>query len=212
MIGLTKVPFSSQYFVDFVSEYGFVRWKQMERLMVSMGIPFKKTRAQLASLRNYSPKVFFDKETDGFYSFQYEEPSQAQFRAMDKCLWVLIDFLKTIDHHFPVASSFSPSQICMMLENRSYEIAYCPAGNEAYFSNQLRAARMELLYRADATYFSPIVEKDDKAMLEATKYIIIVEDIEAAKQIQSSLIAHFVTLDEWNACTFYTPDEIYGMA
>lgn len=211
MIGLIKQPPTYQYLEDFICEYGFVRKEQLHRFFENVHFPPKKARSYLNTLRIHGTKTYYDKGTDGYYSCQYMEPAQSQFFAMDKCLWVLLYFLEKVEHHFPIASSFSPSQICMMLEDRSYEIAYCAAGNEAYFNNQLRAARTELLYRADAAYFSSIVEKDDKAILSATRYIVVLEDIQAARQIHSKLISYFVTLDEQNTCTFYTADEIYTM-
>lgn len=203
MFGLVREPLTQQYAEDFIYEYGFVRKEQLNRLFMNAGFRLDKSRAFLNSIRSYGTKAFYDKKTNAYYASNYTEPSQDRFLAMDKCLWVLIDFLGKVEHHFPISSAFSPSQICLMLEERSYEIAYCQPGHEQYFNNQLRAARTELLYRAESSYFAPIVEEDDKAVIEATRYIVLVENIEAAGCIQPGQIAFFVTLDEENICTFY---------
>jgi len=203
MFGLVREPLTQQYAEGLIHEYGFVRKEQLIRLFDNNGFNERKRGSYLSTLRKYGEKTFFDRDADGFYAVNYTEPNQERAAAMDKCMWVLIDFLGKVEHHFPIASVFTPSTICLMLEERSYEIAYCKAGLEKYFNNQLRAARTEFLYRADMPFFQPIIEKDDKAILEATRYIVLVDDIEAAQEIQSSQVAFYVTLDENNNCTFY---------
>ena len=209
MFGLSKEPLTFQYIEDLVDEYGAVRSDQLLRLYENMGIPRKKAEKAINSVKNLASRIFYDKNADTYYSNSYEPPSMAQQFAMDQCFWVMLDFINKVENHFPVGSYLSPSQICLMLEDRSYEIAYCRKGMGAYFNNQLRAARIELLCRAESAYFAPIVEKDDKAVIEAAKYIVVVENIEDAGRIRSQQIAFFVTLDEENVCTFYSAEEVY---
>ena len=209
MFGLAKEPLSYQYVEDLVEEYGSVRSDQLLRLYENMGTPPKKSEKAINSIKNLASRMFYDKNADAYYSNSYERKSLSQEFAMEKCFWVMLDFINKVENHFPVGSYLSPSQICLMLEDRSYEIAYCQKGLGTYFNNQLRAARLELLCRAESTYFAPIVEKDDKAVIEATKYIVVLDDIEDARQIRSQQIAYFVTLDEENVCTFYSAEEVY---
>lgn len=209
MFGLAKEPLSYQYVEDLVEEYGSVRSDQLLRLYENMGTPQKKAEKAINSIKNLASRMFYDKNADAYYSNSYERKSLSQEFAMEKCFWVMLDFINKVENHFPVGSYLSPSQICLMLEDRSYEIAYCQKGLGTYFNNQLRAARLELLCRAESTYFAPIVEKDDKAVIEATKYIVVLDDIEDARQIRSQQIAYFVTLDEENVCTFYSAEEVY---
>lgn len=209
MFGLTKEPLTYQYVEDLVDEYGAVRSDQLLRLYENMGIPSKKAVKTLNSIQKLASRVFYDKNADAYYSNNYERKSLSQEFAMEKCFWVMLDFINKVENHFPVGSYLSPSQICLMLEDRSYEIAYCQKGLGAYFNNQLRAARLELLCRAESAYFAPIVEKDDKAVIEATKYIVVLDDIEDAREIRSQQIAYFVTLDEEHVCTFYSAEEVY---
>lgn len=209
MFGLAKEPLSYQYVEDLVEEYGSVRSDQLLRLYENMGTPPKKAEKAINSIKNLASRMFYDKNAGAYYSNSYERKSLSQEFAMEKCFWVMLDFINRVENHFPVGSYLSPSQICLMLEDRSYEIAYCQKGMEEYFNNQLRAARIELLCRAESTYFAPIVEKDDKAVIEATKYIVVVENIEDAGRIRSKQIAFFVTLDEENVCTFYSAEEVY---
>lgn len=203
MFGLIRGPLTQQYAEEFIYEYGFVRREQLSRLFRNAGFSRDKSSSFLSAIRSYGKKAFYDKKTAAYYASNYTEPGAERFDAIDKCLWVLIDFLGKVEHHFPISSAFSPSQICLMLEDRSYEIAFCAPGNEKYFNNQLHAARTELLYRAESSYFEPIVEQDDKAVIEATRYIVVVDSIEAAQEIRSGQIAFFVTLDSNNECTFY---------
>ena len=209
VFGLIKEPLTYQYTEDLICEYGFIRESQLIRLYENMGFSAPKIKAEVNSIRVHGEKVYFDKASKGFFSYRYEEPSPSRRIAMDRCIWVLLDFINRVEHHFSISSNLSPSQICLMLEDRSYEIAYCPADAGPYFDNQLRAARLELLYRAEFSYFSRIVEKDDKAFLEAARYIVVLENIESARYIHSSQIAYFVTLDEENVCTFYSAEEVY---
>ena len=203
MFGLVREPLSQKYAEEMIHEYGFIRKEQLIQLFTNSGFTLEKARSYLNAIRSYGEKAFFDRKTNAFYASNYVQPNPERMISIDKCMWVLIDFIGKVEHHFPIYSTFTPSDICLMLEERSYEIAYCQPGNEKYFNNQLRAARTELLYRADMPFFQSIVEKDDKAILDATRYIVVVDDIEATQDIQSSQIAYFVTLDENNACTFY---------
>ena len=203
MFGLVKTPLTQKYAEEMIHEYGAIRTEQLNQLFINNGFQPDKARSYLNAIRSYGEKAFFDRKTNSYYASNYVQPNPERMISLDKCLWVLIDFIGKVEHHFPILSSFTPSDICLMLEERSYEIAYCQHGLEKYFNNQLRAARTELLYRADMPFFQSIIEKDDKAILDATRYIVIVDDIEAVQDIQSSQIAYFVTLDENNACTFY---------
>ncbi len=209
MLGLTKEPLTSQYVENLVEEYGSVRSDQLLRLYENMGIPSKKAKKEIGLIQRIASRMFYDKNADAFLSNSYERESLSREFAREKCFWVMLDFINKVENHFPVGSYLSPSQICLMLEDRSYEIAYCEKGMEEYFNNQLRAARIELLCRAESAYFAPIVEKDDKAVIEAAKYIVVVENIEDAGRIRSQQIAFFVTLDEKNVCTFYSAEEVY---
>jgi hypothetical protein len=203
MFGLAREPLTQQYTEEFIQEYQFVRKAQLLKLYENAGLSTKKARKDLSTIRSFSGKVYYDGNSDSYYSSNYVSSASERAVALDKCMWVLIDFLGKVEHHFPIASVFSPSQICLMHEERAYEIAYCPAGLERYFNNQLRAARAELLYRAESSYFAPIVEQDDKAIIQATRYIVLVEDIEKAHEVESGLISFFVTLDKDNKCNFY---------
>lgn len=209
MFGLVKEPLTYQYVEDLICEYGFIRQSQLLRLYENMGIPYRKATKELNAIRTLGTKVYFDKKVDGFFAGNYEEPSPLRRLAMDRCIWVLFDFINKVEHHFPVSSNLSPSQICLMLSDRSYEIAYCPADAGPYFDNQLKAARRELMYRAESSYFAPIVEKNDKAEIQAARYIVVLEDITAAQYIRSPQISYFVVLDSQNVCTFYSAEEVY---
>lgn len=207
MFGLVRDKMTQQYLEEYINEYGLVTRGHISRIMENAGFPDRKIESYHRALFNYGA-VNYDKQARLYYSSNYTEANMKRTENMQKVQWVLIDFLGRVEHHFPVASVYTPSYICMMLEDRAYELVYAEKGQEPYLNNQLLASRMELLYRAESTFFSPIVEKNDKSLLEATRYIILLDDMNDAHRIQSPQIAYFCVLNEDNRPVFYTPEDV----
>ena len=154
--------------------------------------------------------ALYDEDARVFYRDRYISPNSARQHAMERALWVLIDFLGRIDMHFRVSTDYTPSVICMSIEKRFYEIIYAPAGQEEYLDNKLRAARLELIYKAETEYLQKVLDTNDKAFLEGARYIIILEDLEKAGLIQSEHTAYYCVLSEEDRPTFYKPAALFA--
>lgn len=208
MFGLVRESLNQKYLEEYVSTYGCVSEGQLDRIMENAGFGMTKRKRYLSAIRTYSD-VNYDKDTATYYSSSYIEAGGHREHALSLAQWVLIDFLGKIEHHFKPSSDFNLTLICMMLESRSYEIVFAAKGNEQYLDSQMRADRMEMLLRAEDTFFKPIVEKDTKTEIEAMRYIVLVEDISQAHLIKSKQIAYFCSLGEDNVPIFYEPEDIY---
>ena len=207
MFGLNRDKLNAEYLCEFITEYGAVSNSQISRILANTDYERKRKGPLFKAIATVGTALY-DEDAKIFYGDQYVAPSSERQYAMERSIWVLIDFLGRIDMHFRVSSDFSPSLICMTIEKRFYEIAYSRSGQEEYLANQLRAARLELIYKAESEYLSRVLDKDDKAYLEGAKYIIILEDIQKAKLIQSSHTAYYCTLGQDNRPIFYKPEEL----
>lgn len=207
MFGLGREKLSQQYLEEYINEYGIVTRDQLTRIMENAGLLLKTSERYHRALFNYG-KVNYDRKAKLYYSTNFIETNEKRTQNMQKLQWVLIDFLGRVEHHFVVSTVYTPAYICLMLEDRAYELVYGERGQEKYLANQLIAARMELLYRAEMEYFSPIVERDDKSRIEATKYIVLLDDLADVGMIQSKQIAYFCTLDDEMRPIYYTPEEM----
>lgn len=207
MFGLNRDKVSADYLCEFISEYGAVSNAQISRILANIDYERRKKGSLFKAISTVGTALY-DEDAKVFFNDQYIPPnSQRQF-AMDRALWVLIDFLGRIDMHFRVSSDYAPSLICMSIEKRFYEIAYAASGQEEYLDNQLRAARLEMIYKAESEYLSKVLDKDDKIYLEGAKYIIILDDVQQARHIKSNHTAYFCTLNAECFPTFYKPDEV----
>jgi hypothetical protein len=207
MFGLGREKLTQQYLEEYINEYGMVTREQLTRIMENAGLPSRTAERYHRSLFNYG-KVNYDRNAKLYYSAGYVEVNEKRTMTMQKLQWVLIDFLGRVEHHFPISAIYTPAYICIMLEDRAYELIYGESGQEKYLTNQLIAARTELLYRAEMEYFSPIVERDDKSRMEATKYIVLLDDLAGVSVIQSKQIAYFCTLDDEMRPVYYSAEEI----
>jgi predicted transcriptional regulator len=207
MFGLGREKLTQQYLEEYINEYGIVTRDQLTRIMENAGLPSRTAERYHRALFNYG-KVNYDRSAKLYYSAGFVEATEKRTQAMQKLQWVLLDFLGRVEHHFPISAIYTPAYICMMLEDRAYELVYGEKGQEKYLANQLVAARTELLYRAEMEYFAPIIERDDKSRLEATKYIILLDDLADVNLIQCKQIAYFCLLDADMQPVYYSPEEM----
>lgn len=211
MMGLQKAGISYDYLEELIVEYGAVRESQILRLYKVMGTDSKAARQHLKTFKRFITRCRYDREAEIFYAngySRYHEISQAYAYELDRCLWVTIEFVGKVELHFPVSQHLSPSRCALVLENRTYEIVYCSKGSGPYLDSLLRGVRLQMIYQASAECFSKISESGDVKVLEGVRYIVLLEDLEDAEQIQTRDVAYFVTLDDQNVCTFYAAEDI----
>lgn len=211
MMGLQKAGISYDYLEELVMEYGKVRESQIQRLYEVMGADTKSALQHLKIFKRHITRCRYDRNAGIFYSNdygRYNEISQEYAHELDRCLWVAIEFVGKVELYFPVSPHLSPSRCALVLEDRTYEIVYCSKGSGPYLDNLLRGVRLQMIYQASAECFSKISESGDVKVLEGVRYIVLLEDLEDAKQILTRDVAYFVTLDEQNVCTFYAAEDI----
>ena len=211
MNGLLHDSLTQFYLEEYINLYGLTTAGHLTMIMNNVGFDDRRIKRYHNALRNtakYDGTINYDRELNHYYASNFVDANEKRTKNMLKVQWVLIDFLGRIETHSPVLSKYTPTYAWMMLEDRSYEIVYAESGSENYLDNQLLSLRAEFAYTLDSEFMKQILSDKERAILNAPKYIVVLDNWDNAGIITSKQIAYFCVLDEEMKPMYLKPEEV----
>lgn len=176
--------FDIQALVRLILEYEVVSHRHISRILELDGLDEFETRAILLKLeRNrsvYTSSTLTGETThEKYFSVDFSCPS-SMARKIDKCLWVLLDYIFDVDYHYAgnrLNSENGPA-VVFGKGDRHYEIYYVRAGDEAFFNMVLESYCKELIYKTNLAKANGWTDDDTTNSLFCVKRFIVIDEKE----------------------------------
>ena len=219
--GLLREELTQLYLEEYIKTYGYVTYDHITRIMQKNEFRpntieryhralRKATRSENG--RRYNSGIIYDHKEKTYYCYNFIDPGKVHKQRMGKIQWIIIDFLNQAEIHTPHSRVYQPVLATLMVGDRSYELVYAKAGEEQYLERNLFLLRRKLIESMEELTVEhgklSYEQQRHKERIEATKYIILLDDIEKAPLIKCSQTAFFCTLDSKNRPQYFTPEEV----